>query len=65
MFRLYTFDLHANLSKKLFEICDILVGYDTFPHVDMGERGREAASNLIQLLETRKKFKKFIENYLF
>ena len=54
-----TFDLHANLSKKLFEICDILVGYDTFPHVDMGERGREAASNLIQLIETRKKFKKF------
>jgi microcystin degradation protein MlrC len=45
-----TFDLHANLSRALVDAVDVLIGYDTLPHVDMGERGREAAVLLDRLL---------------
>ncbi|MDX6750880.1 M81 family metallopeptidase [Geminicoccaceae bacterium 1502E] len=37
-----TFDNHANLGPRMAAAADYLVGYDTFPHVDMGERGGEA-----------------------
>ena len=49
-----TFDLHANLSFELFAICEMLIGYDTFPHVDMRQRGREAAQNLFVIIENKK-----------
>ena len=45
-----TFDFHANLSEAMVAGADLLVGYDTFPHVDMAERGAEAAALLRQLL---------------
>jgi microcystin degradation protein MlrC len=45
-----TFDLHANLSRALVDAVDLLIGYDTLPHVDMGDRGREAAVLLDRLL---------------
>ena len=32
-------DLHANISSRMIEAADILVGYDTYPHIDMAERG--------------------------
>ena len=57
-----TFDSHANLSETLVDACDVLVGYETYPHVDMAERGREAARILSRLIETgeppRKAFRK-------
>ena len=45
-----TFDFHANLSETMVGGADLLVGYDTFPHVDMAERGAEAARLLARLL---------------
>jgi len=39
-------DLHANPSPDLVRECDVLVSYDTFPHVDMRERGNEVAALL-------------------
>ena len=54
-----TFDLHANLSFELFNLCDMLIGYDTFPHVDMGERGREVAHHLCNIIITDKRPKSF------
>ena len=45
-----TFDFHANLSEAMVAGADVLVGYDTFPHVDMAERGAEAARLLARLL---------------
>jgi microcystin degradation protein MlrC len=45
-----TFDLHANIARGLFDAADILIGYDTFPHVDAGARGREAAEKLARLM---------------
>jgi microcystin degradation protein MlrC len=47
-----TFDLHANLSATMVSLADLLVGYDTYPHVDMAERGREVALLLARILET-------------
>ncbi len=38
-----TLDLHGNISDRMVENCDIIVGYRTNPHVDMTERGEEAA----------------------
>ena len=45
-----TFDLHANLSEELIAQADALVGYDTYPHNDMGARGAEAAQILHRML---------------
>lgn len=57
-----TFDLHANLSSAIVTAADLLIGYDTLPHVDMAERGREAAALLSRLLASgerpRKAFRK-------
>ena len=47
-----TFDFHANLSEAMVTGVDLFVGYDTFPHVDMAERGAEAARLLARLLES-------------
>ena len=38
-----TLDLHANISERMVTPCDLVVGYRTNPHVDMIERGEEAA----------------------
>lgn len=45
-----TYDLHANISAGLVEAADMLIGYDTFPHTDMGARGEEAALRLAAML---------------
>ncbi|MBT4013663.1 MAG: M81 family metallopeptidase [Planctomycetaceae bacterium] len=38
-----TLDLHANISRPLVQRSTVIIGFDTYPHVDMGDRGREAA----------------------
>lgn len=43
-------DLHANVHPRLPELVDVLVGYDTYPHVDMRDRGREAAALLDRMV---------------
>ena len=45
-----THDLHANLSERLVESCDLLIGYTTNPHVDMRARGEEAAFAMRRML---------------
>ena len=45
-----TLDLHANISERLVEASDLIVGYQTNPHVDMRERGEEAAQCLRMIL---------------
>ena len=45
-----THDLHANLSERLVEAADILIGYTTNPHVDMRLRGEEAAFAMRKML---------------
>ncbi|MCF2870411.1 M81 family metallopeptidase [Octadecabacter sp. G9-8] len=40
-------DLHAHVSDRMVENADILVGYETYPHVDAYETGKKAAGLLI------------------
>ncbi len=44
-------DLHANIHPDLPDLIEVLVGYDTYPHVDMRDRGREAGDLLARMLE--------------
>src|SRR5581483_7484016 len=46
-----TVDLHANLSRAVVDLADVVVGYDTYPHVDIYERGREAAEILDRMFQ--------------
>lgn len=45
-----TLDLHANISATMVDLSDLIVGYRTNPHVDMIERGEEAAFALRMML---------------
>ncbi|MFT4039940.1 MAG: M81 family metallopeptidase [Thermomicrobiales bacterium] len=45
-----TLDLHANISSRMVELADVLIGYDTYPHVDMAERAEEACLVMARLL---------------
>ena len=45
-----TLDLHANLSERMVEAADVIIGYQTNPHVDMRERGEEAAHTVRAML---------------
>ena len=45
-----TQDLHGNHSKLRVEKSDALVGFDTFPHIDMAERGEEAADIIVRTI---------------
>ncbi len=47
---LVTTDLHANHSAARIAACDAIVGYDTYPHIDMAERGREAADLIVRTI---------------
>ena len=48
-----TLDLHANISDTMVAESDLIVGYRTNPHVDMIERGEEAALSLRLMLAGR------------
>lgn len=37
-----TYDLHGNHTPRRMKLADASIGYDTYPHVDMADRGREA-----------------------
>ncbi|MEQ1612946.1 MAG: M81 family metallopeptidase [Hyphomicrobiaceae bacterium] len=45
-----TLNLHGNISDRMVEASDLIVGYRTNPHVDMTERGEEAALGLRLIL---------------
>jgi microcystin degradation protein MlrC len=45
-----TTDLHANHSAARLAACNAIIGYDTYPHVDMAERGREAADLMVRTI---------------
>lgn len=56
-----TIDLHASLSERAFHIADVIVGYDTYPHVDIFAQGCEAAeilNRLIRGMKVRGSFRK-------
>jgi microcystin degradation protein MlrC len=48
-----TLDFHANVTADMVRHATLLHGYKTYPHVDMGERGREAAERVADVLAGR------------
>lgn len=45
-----TLDLHANISQRMVDCADILIGYDTYPHVDQRERAGDASDLIVRLI---------------
>lgn len=45
-----TLDLHANITSAMMERATAIVGYQTFPHVDMYETGQKAARLMLKIL---------------
>src|ERR1700745_375768 len=45
-----TLDLHANVSERMVGSVDAFIGYRTNPHLDMRERGAEAAAAVREVL---------------
>jgi len=43
-----TIDLHANVSEDMVRHADVIVGYDTYPHIDAYERAMEACELLVR-----------------
>lgn len=43
-----TLDLHGNLSDELIEKADILVSFETYPHVDASETGRTVMTEVLR-----------------
>jgi microcystin degradation protein MlrC len=48
-----TLDFHANVRPSLLREVDAVVGYRTYPHIDMAETGRKAARMIHEFLTTR------------
>ena len=51
-------DLHGNITAKMVVSADALVGFRTYPHVDMAETGRRAAVQLDALMARGEPFAK-------
>ncbi|MEQ8586229.1 MAG: M81 family metallopeptidase [Thalassobaculaceae bacterium] len=47
-----TLDLHCNISDVMMESADILIGYRENPHVDIFDRGAEAATLMDEMFTT-------------
>lgn len=45
-----TLDLHANVTRRMVELATAIVGYHTYPHVDMFETGQKGARLLLRIL---------------
>ena len=45
-----TLDLHANVTRAMVEQATAIVGYHTYPHIDMYETGQKAAKLMLNTL---------------
>jgi microcystin degradation protein MlrC len=48
-----TLDLHANSTAKMAACADVIIGFDTYPHIDCHERGLEAIRLMNAILRGR------------
>lgn len=42
-------DIHSNVSQKMVDMADVLIGRETYPEIDMAERGRECTDVLVRI----------------
>ena len=54
-----TLDLHANVTPKMMNQPDLLVGYHTSPHLDHFETGQRAVRGLRRMIETNSRPQKY------
>lgn len=47
-----SFDMHANLAPDIAQLADIVVGYKTYPHVDMHTTGHKVLSLLYRAIRS-------------
>jgi microcystin degradation protein MlrC len=45
-----TFDLHTHMTARMAENADIIVGYQTCPHVDLRRTGKAAMDILVRTI---------------
>ncbi|BCH12558.1 microcystinase C (plasmid) [Mesorhizobium sp. 131-3-5] len=53
-----TLDLHGNVTPRMVEQADVLVAYQTYPHVDMARTGWRTAEQLDAIIARGKPFAK-------
>lgn len=46
-----TLDLHANLTARMVEMADAIVGFRTSPHIDQRDTGQRGATLLLRILQ--------------
>ena len=49
-------DLHGNITQKMVDNADVMVGFNTYPHIDMYETGEHAARLVLQMLQHGQRF---------
>ena len=42
-------DIHSNVSPRMVEMADVLIGRETYPEIDMAERSRECVDVLVRI----------------
>lgn len=50
-------DLHGNLTEKMVANADVMVGFKTYPHIDMYETGEHAGRLLLQMLRGEARYR--------
>ncbi len=49
-------DLHGNITPKMIANADVMVGFKTYPHIDMYETGEHAGRLLLAMLQGRERY---------
>ncbi|MEK7346869.1 MAG: M81 family metallopeptidase [Pseudomonadota bacterium] len=49
-------DLHGNITEKMVRHADVVVGFKTYPHIDMYETGAHAARLLLAMLQGQARY---------
>ncbi|MDE2414517.1 MAG: M81 family metallopeptidase [Comamonadaceae bacterium] len=50
-------DLHGNITEKMVNNADVMVGFKTYPHIDMYETGEHAGRLLLQTLRGEARYR--------
>lgn len=50
-------DLHGNITEQMVQSADVMVGFKTYPHIDMYETGEHAGRLLLQMLRGEAHFR--------
>lgn len=49
-------DLHGNITQKIIDNADVVVGFKTYPHIDMYETGQHAGRLLLAMLQGSQRY---------